>query len=69
MKISARNQLKVKVKKIVRGAVNAVVTLDLCDGQSITSVITNESVDSLGLTEGKPAYAIIKASSVLLGVD
>ncbi len=69
MKISARNILKGKVVKLVRGAVNAEVTIELPGGTRITSIITNTSVDNLGLTEGKEAYAIIKASNVMVGVD
>ncbi|HNX95621.1 MAG TPA: TOBE domain-containing protein [Holophaga sp.] len=69
MKLSARNQLKATVKKIVAGAINAEVILDLGGGQTITSIITNDSVASLGLREGQVAYAVIKASSVLIGVD
>ena len=69
MKISARNMLKGKVAKIQRGAVNAEVALELPGGTRITSVITLDSVDTLGLKEGKEAYAVIKASSVMLAVD
>ena len=69
MKLSARNLLKGKVVKIVRGAVNAEVTLQLPGGELIVSIITNGSVDSLGLKEGKEAYAVIKASSVMIAVD
>ena len=69
MKISARNILKGKVVKVIRGAVNSEVTLELPGGTRIVSIITNSSVENLGLTEGKEAYAIIKASSVMVGVD
>ncbi len=69
MKISARNILKGKVVKVVRGAVNAEVTLELSGGTRLISIITNTSVDNLGLAEGKEAYAIIKASNVMVGVD
>ncbi len=69
MKISARNILKGKVVKLVRGAVNAEVTIELPGGTRIISIITNTSVDNLGLMEGKEAYAIIKASNVMVGVD
>jgi molybdopterin-binding protein len=69
MKISARNILKGKVVKIVRGAVNAEIIIELPGGMRLVSIITNSSVDSLGLTEGKDAYAIIKASNVMVGVD
>ncbi len=69
MKISARNILKGKVVKLVRGAVNAEVTIELPGGTRIISIITNTSVDNLGLMEGKEAYAIIKASIVMVGVD
>jgi len=69
MKISARNVLKGKVVKVVRGAVNAEVTLQLSNGVQIVAIITNASVDSLGLQEGKEAYAVIKASNVMIAVD
>jgi len=69
MKISARNQLKGKIKKITKGAVNSEVTLELADGIEIISIITNSSVNNLGLKEEKEAYAIIKASNVMIAVD
>jgi molybdate transport system regulatory protein len=69
MKVSARNIFSGTVMKILKGAVNTEVTLALKGGDSIISVITNESVETLGLQEGKDAYAIIKASSVLIGTD
>jgi molybdopterin-binding protein len=69
MKISARNSLKGVVKQIVQGAVNAEVTVELPGGHQVVSIITKKSVADLGLAVGKPAYAVIKASSVMLGVD
>lgn len=69
MKVSARNVLKGKITKVQRGAVNAEVTLELPGGTRVTSIITLGSVDTLGLREGKEAYAVIKASSVMLAVD
>ena len=69
MKISARNILKGKVVKVERGAVNAEVIIELPGGTQLVSIITNSSVETLGLTEGKQAYAIIKASNVMVGVD
>jgi molybdate transport system regulatory protein len=67
MKISARNVLEGKVQNVTKGAVNAQVTLVLEGGEKIVAIITNSSVDSLGVEEGKPAYAIIKASEVIVG--
>jgi molybdopterin-binding protein len=69
MKISARNVLKGKVVKIVRGAVNSEVTITLPEGTELVAVITNASVENLGLKEGQPAYAVIKASNVMVAVD
>jgi molybdopterin-binding protein len=69
MKLSARNILKGKVTKIVKGAVNAEVTIQLPGGEQVVSIITNSSVVSLGLKKGKEAYAVIKASSVMVAVD
>lgn len=69
MRTSARNVLKGTVIKIVPGAVNSEVTIKIADGVEVVSIITKTSVDSLGLAEGKDAYAIVKASSVMVGVD
>jgi molybdopterin-binding protein len=69
MKLSARNLIKGKVSKITMGAVNAEVELELKDGQKIVSIITINSVKKLGLEIGKEAYAMIKASSVMIAVD
>ena len=69
MKLSARNILKGKVVKVVKGAVNAEVTIELPGGTQLVSIITNASVESLELQEGKQAYAVIKASNIMVGVD
>ena len=69
MKLSARNTLKGSVKKIIPGSVNAEVVIELPGGVQVTSIVTMEAVASLGLKEGKQAYAIIKASNVMIGVD
>lgn len=68
MKISARNQIQGTVTAIKEGAVEAQVTIDI-GGQSIVSVITMDSVASLGLSIGSEAIALIKADSVMLAVD
>jgi molybdopterin-binding protein len=69
MKLSARNVLKGKVIQIIKGSVNSEVVIELPGGEKLVSIITNTSVESLGLAEGKVAYAIIKASNVMVGVD
>ncbi len=69
MKLSARNVLKGKVAKVTTGAVNDEVVLELPGGQQIVSIITKTSAESLGLAKGKEAYAVIKASSVMIAVD
>jgi molybdopterin-binding protein len=69
MKISARNTLKGTIKNINLGAVNSKITLEIAPGIEIVSIITKSSVESLGLTEGKEAYAVIKASEVMVAVD
>lgn len=69
MKLSARNLLKGKITKITLGAVNAEVEMELEGGQVIVSIITINSVKRLDLKVGKEAYAMIKASSVMLAVD
>jgi molybdate transport system regulatory protein len=69
MKMSARNQLYGKVASIKRGAVNDEVSLTLPGGQTIVSVLTHESTETLGLAEGGAAFALIKASWVMLVVE
>lgn len=69
MKISARNVLSGKILSIVRGPVSTEITLEIAPGVQITSTITSTSADSLGLKEGGQAYGVIKASSVMIGVD
>jgi molybdate transport system regulatory protein len=68
MRISARNQLRGKVSSVTPGAVNAEVSLALDDATTVTAIITNESVTTLGLVQGHAAIAAFKASSVILGV-
>lgn len=69
MRLSARNVIKGKVVKVVKGAVNSEVLLELPGGTQVVSIITNSSVETLGLVEGKEAYAVIKASNVMVAVD
>ena len=69
MKLSARNILKGKVKKVTPGAVNAEIIIELPNGYEVVSIITMESMKNLGLTPGKDAYAVIKASEVMVAVD
>ena len=69
MKLSARNQLKGKVVSIQEGAVNAIVGIDIGGGNVISATISMAAVKELGLETGKDAYAVIKATSVLVGVD
>ncbi len=68
MKLSARNILKGRVVEIERGAVSAVVKLDI-GGNIISSTITLDALNDMGLTVGSDAMAIIKASSVILGTE
>ena len=69
MKISARNALKGRIKQIISGAVNCEVIIETLSGETIVSIITKHSVESLGLKEGKEVYAVIKASNVMVAVD
>jgi molybdopterin-binding protein len=69
MKLSARNTLPGTIRKIEIGAVNAQVTIEVAPGINIVSIITVDAVENLSLAEGKRAYAVIKASSVMVGVD
>jgi molybdate transport system regulatory protein len=69
MKVSARNTFSGTVTAITSGVVNAEVTLTLKGGLPLTATITNGAVENLGLKAGIEAYAIIKASSVIIGTD
>ena len=68
MKISARNKLKGKIVEVKKGATTAHIRIDV-GGNVITAAITNESADELKLAVGQTAYAIIKSSDVMVGVD
>lgn len=69
MKISARNILSGTVIAVTKGATTAHVTVEIAAGQIVTSAITNEAVDELGLVPGKAAKVIVKSSDVMIGVD
>ena len=69
MKLSARNVMKGRVVKVTRGQTTAHVKIDVGGGSVITASITVEAVDELGLREGDPAYAIVKASDVIVAKD
>lgn len=69
MKLSARNQLKGTIIDIQEGAVNGIVKLDIGGGNVISSTISMSAIHELKLEVGKEAYAVIKATSVMIGVD
>jgi len=69
MRVSARNQLQGVIKDIVKGATTSHVQIELAGGASIMASITNEAVEELRLTKGAKAYAVIKASDVMIGLD
>ena len=69
MKISARNQLKGKVKSVKHGPVNTEVLITVANDVEITSVITETAANELGLKTGSIVYAVIKATNVILAVD
>ena len=66
--LSARNQLAGAVAKVTRGAVNGHVSVDLKGGGTLTSSITNDAIDELGLAKGSPVLAIVKATDVMVAV-
>jgi len=69
MRISARNILKGRVMKVTHGAVNSEVVLELAPGIQVVAMITRQSAETLGLANGMDAYAVIKASSVMIATD
>jgi len=68
MQLSARNKLKGRIVEVKKGTTTAHVRIDI-GGQIVTAAITNESVDELRLAAGQAAYAVIKASDVMVGID
>jgi molybdopterin-binding protein len=69
MRISARNQIKGTVVEVKKGATTSHVRVDIGGGQIITSSITNEAVDDLGIKVGGEATVVVKASDVMIAVD
>ena len=69
MKLSARNTLPGIIRKIDQGAVNCEVTIELAANLNVVSIITMDAVSSLKLKVGDRAYAVIKASSVMVAID
>jgi molybdopterin-binding protein len=69
LKLSARNVLAATVKAVTPGAVDTEVIVELAPGIEIVSIITKKSAETLGLKPGAKAYAVIKASNVMIGVD
>ena len=69
MKVSARNVLKGTIVEVSKGATTSHVRLEVAGGAVVTASITNEAVDELGLAVGNEAYAVVKASDVIVAVD
>ncbi|MDE8714529.1 MAG: TOBE domain-containing protein [Veillonella sp.] len=69
MKLSARNQLKGKITEIQEGAVNAIVKINVGNGNILTADITMQSVKELNLAVGKEVIAVIKATNVMVGIE
>ena len=69
MKISARNSFPGRITEVKLGPISAEVTVNIGPGINVVSVISASSAQSLGLAIGKPAFAVIKATSVMIGVD
>ncbi|MFT0846570.1 molybdopterin-binding protein [Actinomycetaceae bacterium L2_0104] len=69
MKLSARNQLKGTIVAVEEGAVNGIVKIEVAPGVVVSSSITNSSIEELGLAVGGTAYAVIKASNVMVGIE
>lgn len=69
MKLSARNTIKGTIKQVILGPVSAEVLLRVAPGIDIVAVISTSSAKTLKLKKGKKAYAVIKASSVMVAID
>ena len=69
MKLSARNQFRGKIVAIDEGAVNGIVKIDIGGGNVMSATISMNAIQELGLEVGKEAYAVVKATSVMVGID
>jgi len=69
MKLSARNQIKGKISEVKKGTTTAHIRVEIGPGIVVTSSITNEAVDDLGLKAGMTATVVIKASDVMIAID
>lgn len=69
MRISARNQFKGTVIDIQEGAVNGIVKIDIGNGNVMSATISMNAIKELGLEVGKSAYAVVKATSVMVAID
>lgn len=69
LKVSSRNVFKGIVKRVVMGAVNSEVTLEIVQSIELVSIITRTSAEALEMSEGKEAYAVIKSSDVVIAID
>ncbi|MGE4548201.1 MAG: molybdopterin-binding protein [Intestinibacillus sp.] len=69
MKLSARNQIRGTITGIQEGAVNAIVSIDIGGGNTMSATISLASVEELALGVGKEVYAVVKATNVMIGVD
>lgn len=67
--LSARNQFKGRITDVEKGAVNSIVKMSVLGGNTLAATISNAAVEELGLKEGEEALAVIKATSVMIGVD
>ena len=69
MKLSARNIIKGTIKTVKKGPISTLVVMEIAPGVEVVSVITSDAAGSLKLKKGQSAYAVIKASNVMIGVD
>ena len=69
MRISARNQIKGTVVEVKKGATTSHIRVDIGNGQIVTSSITNEAVDELGINAKGHVIVVVKASDVMIAVD
>ena len=69
MKLSARNKLKGKITLVEEGLITARVKLDLGNGNVVTAIISREAIEDLQLKVGDVAYAVIKSTEIMIGVD